>query len=148
MKVYGPYTRKDGRKHVIVVNDGSRRTVSYPKYLMEQHLGRELRSDETVDHINRDFTDDRIENLQVLVKAEHSKIDHIHVKPVEIQCIWCGQVSKKRAAILRSNSKQGHAGPFCSRVCAGKYGAALQNGRIEKFGAQPTVVSEYYKITK
>jgi hypothetical protein len=43
MKIYGPYTRKDGRKHVIVHYDGGRiRTVSYPKWLMEQHLGREL----------------------------------------------------------------------------------------------------------
>jgi len=65
-KVYGPYTREDGRKHVIHYDGKTRRTQSYPRYLMEQHLGRELLPNETVDHINEDFTDDRIENLQLL----------------------------------------------------------------------------------
>ena len=64
IKVYGPYTRKDGRQHVILVHeDLSRQTMSYPKYLMEQHLKRALLASETVDHINNDFTDNRIENL-------------------------------------------------------------------------------------
>ena len=39
MKVYGPYKRKDNRKHVVIVHDnGSRQTQSYPRYLMEQHF--------------------------------------------------------------------------------------------------------------
>lgn len=75
IKVYGPYTRKDGRKHVIIYDTEtqSRRTVSYPRYLMEQHLGRELLPEEQVDHINEDFTDDRIENLQLLSRAENNR---------------------------------------------------------------------------
>lgn len=32
-KVYGPYTRDDGRKHVIINNNGIHTTISYPKYL-------------------------------------------------------------------------------------------------------------------
>ena len=42
-KVHGPYTRKDGRKHVVTVfEDGSKKTTSYPKWVKEQELGREL----------------------------------------------------------------------------------------------------------
>jgi hypothetical protein len=54
-KVHGPYTRQqDGRQHVVVVFvDLSKKTISYPKYLMEQKLGRELDPDlETIDHID------------------------------------------------------------------------------------------------
>src|SRR5580704_15869782 len=44
--VHGPYLRKDGRKHVVLYwreNDARRRqTISYPKWLMEQHVGRTL----------------------------------------------------------------------------------------------------------
>lgn len=42
MKIYGPYLRKDLRKHIVIVNDdGSKTTKSFPKYLMENKLGRE-----------------------------------------------------------------------------------------------------------
>ena len=54
MKVYGPYEMKSGRLYVTIrYDDGRQRTVSYPKFLVEQELGRELGPDETVDHIDR-----------------------------------------------------------------------------------------------
>lgn len=73
MKIQGPYKRKDGRKHVIyydpVIN--LRRTVSYPRHLMMVHLDRELEYWETVDHIDEDFTNDDMDNLQILTRAEN-----------------------------------------------------------------------------
>lgn len=44
------------------------------RYLMEQHFGRKLEEDEIVHHINGNRTDNRIENLEVVTRAEHIEI--------------------------------------------------------------------------
>lgn len=44
------------------------------RWLIEQHLGRDLLSSEIVHHINWDKLDNRIENLQILSRAEHNRI--------------------------------------------------------------------------
>lgn len=40
--------------------------------VMESYLGRKLRSDEYVHHINHDTMDDRIENLELTTPSEHT----------------------------------------------------------------------------
>mgnify|MGYP000491684111 CR=1 FL=1 len=47
------------------------RYIPEHRLVMEEHLGRRLRTDEVVHHINHDKTDNRIENLQVMSRAEH-----------------------------------------------------------------------------
>ncbi|MBF84897.1 MAG: hypothetical protein CL489_10600 [Acidobacteria bacterium] len=132
-KLYGPYTRKDGRKHVCLVHKetGKRKTVSYPKYLMENHLRRFLTDDETVDHIDCDFTNNAISNLRVMDRSQHSREDVKRLKPVEFECPMCSTSFSLEGDRLRTFSKnltQDKAGPFCSRKCAGLYGAKVQNG--------------------
>ena len=44
------------------------------RFIMEQHLGRKLDSNELVHHINENKRDNRIENLEVISRSEHSRM--------------------------------------------------------------------------
>lgn len=147
MKVHGPYKRKDGRQIVIIVeNNGKRRTVSYPKWLMELQLGRRLDPDlETVDHLDSNFDNNDLSNLVIVPRDEHSANDTRRVKPVTFTCAWCDKEFERSPRLVRDKAKKNKAGPFCSRACAGKYSRKLQLKLIDKFDTQPAIDSEYYK---
>lgn len=130
LKMYGPYKRPDGRSHVIWHDSvtGKRRTQSYPRYLMEQYLERELLPEEHVDHINNDPTDDRIENLQILTQLENSRKSTVPAEIGTYVCPMCLSTFQKAASQVRyHNEKMNKAGPFCSKKCAGIYGTDIQN---------------------
>lgn len=63
----GGVYRGDG---YVLLRQGSR-YVREHRLVVEEHLGRPLLEDEVVHHINHDKTDNRIENLQVMSRAEH-----------------------------------------------------------------------------
>jgi hypothetical protein len=126
-KMYGPYEGQRGRRHVIFYDPetGKRRTQSYARFLMEQHLGRELGRDEHVDHINEDCTDDRIENLQVLSPGDNSRKHVVAAgkskRMKSFNCPVCGSgFSIPRRRWLDNQVRQGKAGPYCSKSCAAK----------------------------
>lgn len=119
----------------MVYPDGRKKTVSCPKYIVECEFGRYLDEDETVDHIDGDFTNNDVSNLQVLNRGEHSKLDVKRLKAQTFECPMCCSTFKlkgKKMSKAIFNRKQGKAGPFCSKSCAGKYGAEIQNGRMQK----------------
>jgi hypothetical protein len=142
-KVYGPYLRKDGRKHVVIVfTDNSKKTVSYPKFLMENHSGRKLNFNETVDHIDGNFTNDSIENLQILLKSVHSSKDAKKLKSQNFDCEVCGiefKLEGKRLSDALSNREKGKAGPFCGKSCAGKASHNISDFTVKE------ISREYYK---
>lgn len=126
MKVYGPYKRKDNRMHVVIVHDdGTKTTKSYPRVIMEEHLGRPLLPRETVDHINNDCTDNRIENLQLLSLSENNRKEMSRPerkrKEYKFICPCCGKESVKYLNQVSGNLKKGKRGPYCSRKCAGRH---------------------------
>ncbi len=46
------------------------------RYIMEQKIGRLLKLDEEIHHINGNGLDNRIENLMIISKSEHLKLEH------------------------------------------------------------------------
>lgn len=146
-KVYGPYSLANGRKIVILREyDGFSRTVSYPKFLLEQHLGRRLDEDkETVDHLNFDHNDNRIENLRIVPRDQHSADDTRRVKLIKFHCNMCGKEFERSPRLVRDKSKKGRTGIFCGRQCAGRYSRKVQLKQMEKLPVQPFIESEYYR---
>jgi len=70
-----PILNKYRGRYVVYIKERDRHIcLPYARYLMEQKLGRELSSNEGVHHINFNCLDDRLENLQLVTKSEHSLI--------------------------------------------------------------------------
>jgi hypothetical protein len=143
--VHGPYKRKDGRSHAILYNNKTfkRKTISWPKALVEVREGRRLTDNETVDHNNRDFTDNSSENLIIRIRNEHCSLDVLRLLRPKANCVWCNKEITLTIDQIKSRAK---SGPFCSRACSGAYGSSVQkgNGVLKRI----TIKRVYYNKVK
>lgn len=124
-KIYGPYQSKQDLRRRIMAYDGQQKiTISYPKYLMECELQRQLNNDEEVHHKNGIEFDDRLDNYEIRSGTKHRK-EH-QTNPAEyFNCPTCGEfivleglkLSRYKTELKR---KPGRKGPYCNRRCAGK----------------------------
>lgn len=64
-KIYGPYlNKKDNRlRCVLIFSDKTKRTISYPKFLIEWYLDRYLDVDKTVDYIDENILNNVLVNM-------------------------------------------------------------------------------------
>jgi hypothetical protein len=122
-KVYGPYQRDDLRRHVVAYDGTNRKTISYPKFIMECKLHRLLEDNEEVHHKNEIEFDDKIDNFEIINGTKHR---NMHAIEAEVFiCPVCNKVfSLKGIKLSRCKSerlrKSNRKGPYCSRSCAGK----------------------------
>lgn len=125
-KLYGPYTsKKDGRTRCIIVySNGHRQTISYPKYIVEQHLNRYLEKNETIDHIDGNFLNNDLSNLRVIDRKQHCIEDVLRNKNVIVSCKMCGKTFKIKGSLIhnRNRTDKHQSGYFCSKQCTGRYG--------------------------
>ncbi len=101
---------------------GKRRAVHV--LLMEEILGRPLKENEVVHHINEDKLDNRPENLMVMDRAEHNALHHQGTKasPEKIRKI---SISKKgKPGIGRKLSRE-QVREIAERLCKGETSAEL-----------------------
>lgn len=106
--------KTDGYGYILISNpdhpNASKGYVREHRLLMEQKLGRFLTKDEVVHHVNNNPSDNRIENLEVISRSNHSrdhrialgrlKSDAGRFSVLTITCDCCGANFKRRVVKL------------------------------------------------
>lgn len=148
-KIGEPYqSKRDNRLRIhIQFPDGKNIVKSYPKYLMEVHLGRFLEEDETVDHIDGNPLNNDLSNLQILDRKTHSSLDVLRNKDILVTCTYCQkEFVIPGSKINNRNRKDRHSsGYFCSRSCSRKYGQEIQSGKRKPEEPHEKIIPEKYK---
>ena len=117
-------------------------TLSYPKYLREVHLDRYLEKEETVDHIDGNFLNNVISNLQVLKRQEHCYNDAIRNEDIEVKYNYCGKLFTIPGNMINNRNRK-LTGYFCSRHCSGKYGREIQMDLRTKENFKKIIPNKY-----
>lgn len=156
MAIYEDYVEKnvyhnaDGRLIISLsnINSKKRKSLSYPKYLMEKSLNRYLKDNETVHHKDGNFLNNDLDNLEIINRKEHIIQDVIRNKDVVVNCAYCGKEFTIKGSTLsnRLRKDRKHYGYFCSRSCSGKFGAEIQQGKREYKELETPIIPVKYKL--
>lgn len=122
--IYGPYKRADGRMHIVVYNSNTRnkKTISYPKYILMQN-GYDISEDCHVHHIDGDYSNNSIDNLQIVENKDHMSYHKKYEigQTVTLTCSFCGNDFEIDISKLRYRFRKNRKNVFCSRNCSGNY---------------------------
>ena len=100
---------------------------------------------------DEDKTNNDLNNLQLLNRVENIQ-KHATLHPAEIYefiCPECENYTIKSMRDVRGNWKQGKAGPFCSKHCAGVYSRRMQlYSNIEQANSEIKTTNPYAELIK
>ena len=105
----GRFKRSDG---YIAININGKYELEH-RYIMAKYLKRDIAKNEHVHHKNGIRTDNRIENLEILTIAEHSKLHHPgkdKTKWIRTKCKNCGKSIERYKSQIRL-----HPNTFCTK---------------------------------
>lgn len=74
--VYKETSNEQVKAYLPREGDTPPRVVELARLIAEKRLGRRLKYNEVVDHINQDKQDNRPENLRVISRAENNRKEH------------------------------------------------------------------------
>ena len=128
---YRIYEGKDGRTRVYLKD--SKRVMSYPKFLMEQKIGRKLELNEQVHHIDGNPSNNDLANLELVTLGNHPREHSQKYSDKIVVCHHCGKTFNWTAKqqrmhysnLSRKNNKRSN-NVFCSKHCVGIYGRLRQ----------------------
>lgn len=135
MSDYKVYICKDGRTRIYLKDIN--KVISYPKFLMEQKLGRKLLPNEQVHHKDGNPLNNDIDNLEIKLLGEHQREHNPQVYYDKFAvCEWCGKsflwtAEQQKNFYSNQNRKnriaKQHDNPFCSKKCVGEFGRYKQS---------------------
>jgi hypothetical protein len=126
---------KNGNYNMVVAPEGFPGKLYRNRYCYEHHMvyweftGRTVADGECIHHVNGDKRDNRIDNLELKNKSEHTSSHSKKPETVVIECAYCGNDSVKMARNVRSSMKSGQVDFYCDRSCAARH---FGRGRSKK----------------
>ena len=111
------------------------------RYIIEKHIGRTLKRNEYVHHINGDKRDNRIENLQILSPLEHNRLHFEKLPKIKI-CKVCG---KKFEPPIKHRGRN----VLCSKKCWNiwqKKTSPFQSIQVNQYDMQGKYIKTFNSI--
>lgn len=99
------------------------------RYCYEHHLvwwqnvGSLPKNGEVIHHKNKDKTDNRFSNLEILAMVEHSR-QHAAENPknlLKMWCAMCGKLFEREVREINAKIRKGQKDFYCNRSCMGKH---------------------------
>ena len=121
----------------------------YPlhRVLMENKLGRLLESNEVVHHRDEDRYNNKISNLEVKTRSDHSRDHAKFVDRIEVDCGLCGTRFLLRPDAYRRRLGRNTSGLlFCSRSCGARATYEQVNGRSGMEQLTCTVCGKQFEL--
>lgn len=121
----------------------SRGRILEHRYVMSQHLGRDILSTEIVHHKDENKKNNDLSNLELLTYAEHAKLHHRTGRTwFTLVCVCCGMEFKREKKGIHKNTR------YCSRSCSVKSQdkTTISEDKISKIRELRLMILSYAKI--